>query len=241
MAIIVSESVAKRFWPGASPIGARVRLDKSEPYEVVGVVADARRDVRAPITPTVYVSERRWPSSGGDFIVRTKGDAMALVPGITQVLHALDPQVPLINPRTLRDVLMQSIARQRLAMALMGAFAVLALLLAALGVYSVMAYSVIGRMREFGIRSALGAERSSIVALVLRQGAVTTAVGVVAGVVMAAIAARYTASLLVGVSSHDVGTFVTSAGVLVVVAALACLIPARAATRVQPVEALRAE
>jgi len=114
-------------------------------------------------------------------------------------------------------------------------------ILAALGVYSVMAYAVIGRTREFGIRSALGAERWSIVGLVLRQGATTTIVGVGVGLVGAALASRYVASLLVGVTAHDLPTFALSAVLLVLVAALACLVPARRATRVEPVEALRSE
>jgi putative ABC transport system permease protein len=126
-------------------------------------------------------------------------------------------------------------------MILMASFAVLAVVLAALGVYSVMAYAVIGRTREFGIRSALGAERWSIVALVLRQGAATTIVGVSAGLVAAALLSRYVASLLVGVTARDIPTFALSALVLILVAAVACLLPARRATLVEPVDALRAE
>jgi putative ABC transport system permease protein len=141
----------------------------------------------------------------------------------------------------MREVLDATIARQHLAMILMASFAVLAVILAALGVYSVMAYAVIGRTREFGIRSALGAERWSIVGLVLRQGATTTIVGVGVGLVGAALASRYVASLLVGVTAHDLPTFALSAVLLVLVAALACLVPARRATRVEPVEALRSE
>jgi ABC-type antimicrobial peptide transport system permease subunit len=126
-------------------------------------------------------------------------------------------------------------------MILMASFAILAVVLAALGVYSVMAYSVIGRTREFGIRSALGAERWSIVGLVLRQGAATTIVGVGAGLLIAALVSKYVASLLVGVTARDSLTFTLSALTLLLVAGVACVLPARRATRVEPVEALRAE
>jgi predicted permease len=247
LAIVISESVARRFWPDASPLGARVRLgtgapdDASAPFEVVGVVGDVRPNVMSDIVPAVYVAERQWVGYGGEFVVHTSDNAETLITDLKTVLHDLDPQLPLIRPRTLRTVLDDSIARQHLAMALMGVFAGLALVLAALGVYSIMAYAVIGRTRELGIRAALGAERGRIVALVLRQAVGTTLAGAAAGLFVAALATRYLASLLVGVTAHDVPTFVAAAVVLVAVALLACLLPARTATRVQPVEALRAE
>jgi ABC-type antimicrobial peptide transport system permease subunit len=190
---------------------------------------------------TLYVSERQWVGYGGEFFVRTTGVASQLVPGIKQALHALDPQLPLIRARTLREVLHESVARQQLAMALMGVFAALSLILAALGVYSVMAYAVLGRAREFGIRAALGAGRSSILLLVLRASLVTTAIGVTAGLVIAALASRYVASLVVGVSTHDALTFVSAALLLGLVSVIACVLPARTAARVQPVDALRLE
>ena len=244
---IISESIARRFWPNGGAVGSRVRLgtgapgDNGEPLEVVGVVGDTRQTVMGDIVPTVYVAEGQWPGRGGEFVVRATDDASTLIPGVKSILHELDPQLPLIFPRTMREVLNATIARQHLAMILMASFAVLAVVLAALGVYSVMAYSVIGRTREFGIRSALGAERWSIVGLVLRQGATTTILGVSAGLVAAVLTSKYVASLLVGVTAHDLPTFAASAFVLILVAAAACLLPARRATRVEPVEALRAE
>jgi ABC-type antimicrobial peptide transport system permease subunit len=123
----------------------------------------------------------------------------------------------------------------------MAAFALLALLLAALGIYGIMAYTVVARTREFGIRAALGASRQGILALVLRQGLATAAVGIVCGLGLAALLSRFMASLLVGVSVHDGLTFIAAPVVLAVVALIACLVPARAATRIQPVEALRSE
>jgi ABC-type antimicrobial peptide transport system permease subunit len=144
-------------------------------------------------------------------------------------------------PRTVRQVVGDAIARQRLAMALMGAFALLALALASLVIYSVTAYMVVARTREFGIRSALGARSQTILALVLGQGLATIVVGIAAGLGLAAVGSRFVSTLLVGVSSHDAVTFVAAPVVLALVAVAACLIPARAATRVDPVEALRAD
>ena len=173
--VVISESVARRFWPDANPIGSRVTLgtggpDSTDAREVVGVVGDVRPDVTSDVTPTVYVAENQVLECCGEFMARTRGDAAALTAAIKQTLRDIDPRLPLINPGTLRDVMKASIARQQVAMALVGAFAALALVIAVLGVYSVMAYAVIGRTREFGIRQALGASDRSILLLVLRRG-----------------------------------------------------------------------
>lgn len=244
--LVVNESAARKFWPHASPIGSRVRLDTGGPdsstvREVVGVVADAHQNATADAEPTAYVSESQSPFYGGEFGVSVTGDAAALVPAIRQTLHQLDPQLPLIRPRTMRDVLGESVARQRLAMALIGAFAVLALVLSAMGVYSVTAYAVLARTREFGIRAALGAHRASLLALVLREGLATTAIGLGVGLALAAMTSRLLGSLLVGVPAHDTIAFAGASLVLLLVAVAACALPARLATRVDPVDALRAE
>lgn len=243
---IVSEAVARRLWPNGNPVGARVHLDdvpgdSAKVREIIGVVGDFRETVTAPVEPTVYVPAAQLPRFSSSFVIRATGDATALVPQLKQLVHTIDPKMPLLGPQTLRQIFANSVERQRLAMALMGVFAALALLLAALGIYGIMAYAVAARTREFGIRSALGASRRRILALVLRQGAATAAVGIVCGLVLAWLLTRYMTTLLVGVATHDVLTFVVAPVVLAVVAIAACLLPARAATRVQPVEALRAE
>ncbi|MGH7621473.1 MAG: ABC transporter permease, partial [Gemmatimonadaceae bacterium] len=201
--IVISESVAKRFWPNASPIGARVYLDggitdSTIANEIVGVVADVRPSVTDDFMSTVYLSAEQGQFFGNEFVVRTTGDAAALIPTIRQDLHTADSRLPLANPRTLRDVLGASIERQQLAMAMTGAFALLALLLAALGVYGIMAYAVVARTREFGIRTALGASRGGIMLLVLRHGLVTAIAGSACGLVVAALASKLLASLLSG-------------------------------------------
>jgi putative ABC transport system permease protein len=200
-----------------------------------------RPSVTEDVLPTVYVSDWQTMVYGGEIVVRTAGDASAVIEPAKRALLELDPKLPLLFPRTLREILTTSIARQQLAMALMGTFAALALVLATLGVYGVMAYAVTARTREFGIRSALGAGRKNILVLVLRQGVATTVLGVVCGLGVAALASRFVASLLAGVSAHDPLTFVAAPLLLVAVALAACMLPARTATRVQPAEALRVE
>ena len=245
--VVISESVARRFWHGTSPVGARIRLedlprgDSGTVMQIVGVVGDVRPSLVDDAVPTLYVSERQWVGHGGNVVARTNQDAAALTPAIRQVLRGIDPQVPLLFPRTLHDVLRASIARQQLAMTLMGSFAILALVLAALGIYGVTAYATLARTREFGIRVAIGASPTSILLLVLRQGFRITVVGVALGVLLAAAGSRFLTSLVVRVSVHDPWTFAVAALVSVLATIVASVVPARDATRVQPVDALRAE
>ena len=244
--VVISESVARRFWSNENPIGARVTLgtggpDSAQVREVIGVVGDVRPDVTSDIAPTVYAAAGQVLECCGEFMLRTRGDAAALTTAVKQTLRSVDAHLPLINPRTLRDVLKDSIARQQIALALLGAFAALSLVIAVLGVYSVMAYAVMGRTREFGIRQALGASGRSILLLVVRQGLAVILVGVAAGLLLSALSSRFVAALLVGVSAHDGLTFVLAPAVVVIAATAACLIPARAATRVHPADALRVE
>ncbi|MDQ6829626.1 MAG: ABC transporter permease [Gemmatimonadota bacterium] len=240
---LVSESLVRRYWPGGSPIGSRIRIgERSAPWrEVVGVVGDVRASASADAEPTVYVPMRQDRGGGAEFVVRGDEDASALVPAIRRELRAMDPALPLIRPRTMQDVFETSLAGHRLPVMFTTAFASLALLLAALGVYSVLAYSVSARAREFGIRAALGARRGSVLALVLRQGMTMALAGTAIGVIVAATATRSIAALLVGVAPHDPATFVAMPLILLVVTCLACLIPARRATKMEPLDALRAE
>jgi predicted permease len=246
---VISESMARRYWPNSSPIGARIRLDgfnmnrgdSAVDREVVGVVNDVKEDPLSNASPTLYVSAEQTQNFGSAFVVRTTGDAGALLSSIKETVHTLDPKVPLILPRTLGDVLSDLVRRQRVAMLLIAMFAVLALLLAGLGVYGVMAYDVVARTREFGIRSALGASRGAILGLVLRGAFATTLVGLGAGLLMAAGVSRLVSSLLVGVTARDPVSYAAAIAVLAVVAVAACAVPARAATKVEPVEALRLE
>lgn len=240
---VVTESLARAYWPGESPIGQRVRVGgATAPWrEVVGIVGDVRESPSADVMPMIYLPMRQSSVGAGVFVVRTTGDATALIPVIRRALRTIDPALPLIWIRTLDEIFQDKLSGQRLPMFFTTAFALLALVLAALGVYSVMAYSVTARHREFGIRTALGAQRASVLALVLRQGMAMAVAGTAVGLLVAAAATRVLTGLLVGVTPHDPPTFVAIPLILLGVSAAACLIPARRATRVAPVEALRAE
>ncbi|HEX4684854.1 MAG TPA: ABC transporter permease [Gemmatimonadaceae bacterium] len=247
--VVVSESMARRYWPNASPIGARLRLafasvdpsDTLRLYEVVGVVKDVREDATADAMPTLYVSAEQAQIYGSAFVVRTRDDARAVLPMIRDMAHSLDPRVPLVLARTLGDVRSDLVRRQDLAMKLLGLFATLALVLAGLGVYGIVAYGVVSRSKELGIRAALGASRAGLVRAVLREGIGTAFLGITTGVAIAAALSRLVSSLLFGVSAHDTATFVAAPAILAAVALGACVVPARAASRIDPIEALRQE
>lgn len=241
---IINESLASEVWPGVDPTGRRVQLGGSNaPWlSVVGVAGDVRPSPSADVEPTVYVPMMQATGvSGGDIVVRTSADAISLVPSIRRELRGLDPTLPLVGARTMEDVFGNMLAAPRLPTFLIGAFAMFALILAVLGVYSIMAYSVAARRREFGIRTALGAGRVNVLTLVMRQGMTTAIVGTAVGLVVAFLGARVLRALLVGVTMHDPITFAAMPLMLVIVSAAACLVPARRATAVDPVQVLRAE
>ena len=242
--VVISETMARQLWPSASPIGARIRFDggaDSAWLEVVGVVADVRENARSDPQAVTYVSSWQSPDAGYEMVVRAGGDAMRLTSTIGAELRALDPSLPLVLPRTMDAVLGASMAGPRLPMVFTTAFAALALLLAALGVYGVMAYSVAARGREFGIRAALGASRGRVLGLVLRQGMATAVVGTSIGLMVAWGTTGVLATLLVGVTPHDATTFVAAPAILLGVSLVACLIPARRATKAEPLDALRTD
>jgi putative ABC transport system permease protein len=242
--VILSEGLAKQYWPNADPIGARIRLgpNPNDPWStVVGIVGDVRMGTAGEPRPTVYVSSRQDHWGGAAIVVRTAGDPMALLPAVRREVKAIDPTLPVVEPRTLRDVQAAGLTDRRLPMQLMAAFALLALTLAAVGVYGVMAYSVAARTREIGVRVALGAQPSNVFAMIVRQGLGAAVAGVAIGLLGAAALGRVLTKLLYGVAPTDAPTFVTVAVILLAVTLAACLIPARRAVRVDPLEALRSE
>jgi ABC-type antimicrobial peptide transport system permease subunit len=245
--VVISTGLAKSLFPRSDPIGARIRFearaaDTIAPWrEIVGVVGDVRDNVASDQRPMLYASHWQVGAGGGQIVVRTAGDATPLVPALRRVLQELDLPLPLMMPRTLREVLDKFVSRQRFSMALMAAFASLALVLAALGIYAVMAYAVVARTREIGIRTALGAQRMNVLFLVLGQGMIPAVAGTAIGLAIAVPGASAITQLLSGVSPHDGATFGVATAVIIIVAMLACALPARAAMRVDPVEALRSE
>jgi predicted permease len=241
---VISESMARRFWPNGNAVGSRLRMgpDPTSPLiEVVGIVGDVRNDLARPdAEPIAYASTRQVPVPIVTFLVRTKGDPLALVRPIERELAALDRGLPLQQVRTLPDVLGAGVAGRRLPVLLMTGFGALALLLASVGVYSLFASMTAAREREFGVRLALGSRPLAIAALVLRQGAGWMAAGLALGAIGIVIVLRLVRDLLYGVSPFDPATIGASIGILVACATIALVIPLHRATRVDATTALRA-
>ena len=243
--VVISQSMARRFWPNGDAIGSRLRMgpDPASPLiEVVGIVGDVRNDrARPDAEPMAYRSTRQIAAPIVTFLVRTQGDPLTYVRPIERELAALDRGLPLQQVRTLPAVLGAGLTGRRLPVLLMTAFGALALLLASVGVYSLFASMTAAREREFGVRLALGSRPSTIAALVLRQGLVWIAAGLAIGGFGIVLVVRLVRDLLYAVSPFDPITLGASVVVLVVCAAVALLIPLRRATRVDAVVALRAQ
>ena len=237
--VIIDEKFAQRFWPGQSAIGKHLWNDPKQPMTIVGVVGTVKQyglDVDGRIV--VY-----RPSRGllGYQVARASGDPAALSAALVRAIHEIDPTIPVYDIRTMTDRMSDSLARQRFSTLMLGAFAVFALVLAIVGVYGVMSHLVSQGTHDIGVRMALGAQRSRIVGMILRQGAELTVAGVIAGLIGAAALTRVMGTLLFGVGTHDLLTFSTVPLVLGSIALLAVYIPALRATRVDPVVALREE
>jgi putative ABC transport system permease protein len=243
-AIVISESMAHRYWPNGGAIGTRIQISPltSERWgEIVGIVADVRLHPTEPeLDLMAYASTRQDAMRGNrTFVVRTSGDPLALVAPIQRELSALDPEVPLRDPITLRDLLDGSLAGRRLPVMLMAAFGVLALILASVGVYAMFATMAAAREREFGVRIALGSTRAEIAHLVFRQGALWMLVGLAGGALGITVVARLLRDLLYGVSPFDPLAIAAAVLALLLCATVALLVPIRRATRVDPITVLR--
>jgi ABC-type antimicrobial peptide transport system permease subunit len=207
-------------------------------------VADVtHRSVREAATPEMYVpyTQKPWPSMSTMHVaIRTRGEPAALLPTVRAAIRAIDPDLPLAKVATLASIVGETMAQPRFSMLLMSAFGVVALSLACIGLYGAVSYSVADRTTEIGIRIALGAERRRILAMVLQQAMRVTGAGIGLGLVIAFLTLRTMSSFLYGVESTDVPTFIVVASTLFAVALLACAVPARRATRVDPIVAMRA-
>jgi putative ABC transport system permease protein len=244
--VVVNDTLARSAWPDRDPIGRRVRPggDQSEaPWmTVIGVIRDAQRtEVTRAIRPEVYTTTLQGSLRTQTLLVRTAGDPTAIVPSIRRELQALDPQLPLFGVTTLERELARTLNRPRFQAVLFAGFAGIALLLATIGIYGVTSHAVGQRTQEVGIRMAMGAARRDVLRLIFVQHLRPAVAGLIVGVVGAVLLSRLLRSLLFGVSATDPSTFVVVAGVLLAVAAVACWVPARRATRVDPLVALRAE
>jgi putative ABC transport system permease protein len=243
-AAILSESFARRLWPNKSPIGRRLRVKYAshEILEVVGVVADMKQySLEAPNTPELYLPAAQMPVSFMTIMVRTAGEPETLARAATAAIQGLDRNQPVARITPMTRALSASLARRTFSALLLSLFGGLALVLAAIGVGGVMAYSVAQRTREIGIRMALGAQRGQVLRDVIGHGLRLTSIGIFAGAAAAWMLTRLLEKLLFGVQSHDALTFTLVAAVLAAVATGACALPARRASRIDPVSALRYE
>ncbi len=242
---LVSELTARTLWPGKDPVGRefqRAGNTTEAAFTVIGVVKDARSiSLAKPDPMMVYVPYWYRCDLGGELLVRTHQDPATMADAMRAAIWSVNPDVSVPVVRALGSVIADSVANRRFEMDLLLLFAVSALLLAGLGVYGVVTYSVVQREREIGLRMALGAQRTTIYRLVLRDGLLPVLAGAVAGVGVAFVSARVVVSLLFQVSPYNPVIVAGAIGVLVVVAAAACLLPARRAAAVEPMQALRNE
>lgn len=246
--VIISQRLAKQVFAGVDPVGRRIKPgissgDSGEPMRVVvGVVGDVKADgLGAPSIPESYVPYAQLPFAPMSVVVRTETDPGNFVPTLTREVQVLDNALPLLHIKTLDEYVSDSIVSTRFEAVLLGTFGALAFLLTAVGLYGVISYTVVQRMREMGIRLALGANRSAILGMVVKNGALLASLGAVIGLVAAFLLTRLIATLLFGVGPTDPLTFVCVPVALITVAMLASYIPARRAARVDPMVALRYE
>ncbi|MGH7668320.1 MAG: ADOP family duplicated permease [Gemmatimonadaceae bacterium] len=248
---LVNEAAAKLLWKGVNPVGHTMEIGTTFGLgrgraggEVIGVVHDVHdEELQTAPRPTVYIAHAQFPVSSMTVVTKTAPgiDPLRLATGLRQQLHQIDPDLPVLNVSSMRQIVGQSVEDPRFAMLLLGTFAALALLLAAIGVYGVMAYVVGQRTREIGVRMALGASGPTVVGETVRRAAPAVLGGVAAGVLGALALTKLMARLLYEVKPADVGTFAVMTAGLIAISALSAWLPARRASRVDPVTALRAE
>jgi predicted permease len=243
---LVNEALRQKYFHGENPVGKRIRFgrptDKDPWVTIVGVVADQRQDgLDKAVLPEAYAPLAQDTQDPVTFVMRTKADPQALEAFARDQVHAIDKDLAVTDVITLQDEVQGSVKEQRFRTALLSGFAAVALLLAAIGIYGVLAYLVTQRSREIGIRMALGAQRGRVLEMVLRQGMQPVLIGALAGAAAAAAVTRFIRGLLFGVEAVDPGTYALTVFALIAVAMCACYIPARRATRVDPMVALREE
>jgi len=243
--LVINRTMAERFWPGEDPVGKRLTMkDWGPPLagEIVGVVGDTKQSgPDTPVSAMIYWPYTQFPSLFNCLVIRTTGDPRSVLEGVRRQIWSVDPEWPLAEIRTMEQVLADSMAQRRFSLFLAGVFAVISLALAALGIAGVMAFTTEQRTQELGIRRALGARTADILHLVLGLGLRLTFLGVAIGLAATLALSRLLTNLLFGVSANDPFTYFTAASVLVAAAAIACYVPARSATRVEPMAVLRYE
>jgi putative ABC transport system permease protein len=247
--IIVSETFARRYFPNEDAIGKRIRPgistydeEETQMREIVGVAGDVRnRTLSTEGRPTYYVPQAQVPFGQSTLVVKTNGNPLSVITAVTNEVRTLDKDLPVYSVKTLEEYLASSVAAPRFNTTLLSIFALVALVLTIVGLYGVMSYSVAQRTNEIGIRMALGAQSRDVLSLIVRQGFKMVLLGLAIGLVGAFALMRIIAGLLFGVTTKDPLTFVAATLLLSFVAFLASYIPARRATKVDPLVALRYE
>jgi putative ABC transport system permease protein len=246
--ILINQRLAEQYWPNEDPMGKRLKIgpvdSPNQWLTVVGIVNNVRQTGLYEQKHEIYVpyaQERRVFMAPRDLVVSTKGDVASVVGAVRQAVWAVDKDQPISNVRTMDQVVAAAISKERFQSLLLGLFAALALLLACVGLYGVISYAVVQRTHEIGVRMALGAKPVDVLSLVIRQGMGLTIIGLIIGVAVGSVVTRVLSDMLYGVSARDPLTFVGAPMLLLAVALLACYIPARRATRIDPLTALRYE
>jgi putative ABC transport system permease protein len=244
----VNEKLVRSYWPGQNPLGKQLQIGGQGPWRtVIAVAGDVlSQGPDGGFNPEMYIPYQQFPwlvDGPKHLVVRTSATAKpeSLVRAVTQEIHRVDKNQPVADIATMEDISIEPIKQQRMVMALLTSFAVLALVLSALGIYGVLSYSIAQRTREIGLRLALGADRGSVLRLVVGTGARLVLLGIAAGTAIALALTRLMTDLLYGVRPADPLTFSVVTIVLAATSILACYIPARRATRVDPIVALRYE
>ncbi|HEU4794163.1 MAG TPA: ABC transporter permease [Pyrinomonadaceae bacterium] len=239
--LIVSQQLVDVVFPNEDPLGKRLITGmKGELYEIIGVVGDLRHtSLAAPVSPAMYFPTRERPMM--NLVIRTQGDPLSIAGAVRNEVRSMNPDLPISAVKPMAEWIDSSVATPRYRTTLFGLFAALAMILAATGIYGVMSYTVAQRTHEIGVRMALGARRMDVLKLVVRQGMVLTVIGVIVGLIGAFALTRVMESLLFGVTTKDPITFTVVAVLLLAVAFIACFVPARRATKVDPLVALRYE
>jgi len=243
--VLVNESFVRKNLGGADPLGKHLTIymkDENVPTEIIGVVADHKHlGLDTAVEPVAYWPHPELVYSGMTLMLRTRTDASAFAAAARNVIHTLDPQQPIGEVSTMESLLATSVARSRFSASLLTVFSIVALVMAAVGIYGVMSYSVLQRTHEIGVRMALGAQRLDVLKLMVTKGILLGAIGVAAGLAASFGLTRLISTLLFEVTATDTATFVAVSVVLFLVTLIACYVPARRATKVDPLKALRYE
>jgi predicted permease len=243
--VVVNETLARKHWPDQDPIGKRIRfygpLEKAPWMEIVGVIADLKHDLTIPVAPEYYLPHAQDSWSAMTLVARSRVDPASLASAMRELVWAIDKDQPVYDVRTMQEVRSISVYIYSISSVMVAIFAGVALLLASVGIYGVMAFAVTQRTQEIGIRIALGANRADVLKLVVKHGMKLAVLGILIGLAGSWALTRFIEKLLVGVKATDLLTFSVVSACLLFAAFLACYLPARRATKVDPLVALRYE